>query len=153
FSVPVTKKPGQSLATGEAPADGGYPGGVNQQNYLRASPGSTIPCSSGIAISECSFRYFIVGVLISPIGISGNRVAVATRDCGFSRNKIPTAFCATLNRCVGMHNISSSNCPCVFSGALYGGTFAPPAQGGPMDQIQPIQGGQVGSAKYIFNLP
>ncbi|HEY0378335.1 MAG TPA: hypothetical protein VGC87_15575 [Pyrinomonadaceae bacterium] len=157
FSGATTLKPVQpplpgQLPTGNLPLDGGYPGGVNQNNYVRASSGSTVRSSSGIVIAECSFSYFIVGILISPTGAATNGDDITIRNCYFSRNKIMIASCSTQNRSISVYDISAYNCLFVFSGASYGGSFAPPSQGGPMGQIQTIQGGQVSSAKYLFNL-
>lgn len=132
--------------TGAIPADGGYQGSVNQKNYQR----NGAPPSANIVIEECIFSNFVVGVLVSPLGVNANGDSITIRDCWFNTNKIAVATCGTQSRNVSITNISAYNHLFVVSTRSFGATIS---QGNtPLGQIAQIQGGEFSTCKYLFNI-
>lgn len=123
---------------GGPPADGGYPG--HEDDYHR----NGLP-SRDVALEQCSFSRFVVGVLVSPSGSPRRAERVTLSDCAFERHKVCVAVCQGTSADVCLRNARASGCLFFVSTCSYG-------DGAPSAEAPAIRGAVVESAKYLFNV-
>jgi len=117
------------------PADGGYPG---LNSYYTSTAGSSGNCVfKGLFIRE-----FVVGVMITPNGITLNAEQIWFDNCRIEQCKSGFAIGQSQSRTVSYTNGRSSQCLYCFDGANYG------SQTGYAPRIDTVSC----SGKYLFNV-
>jgi hypothetical protein len=122
------------------PPDGGYPGMENY--YLPAGdPANPRSGSSSIQIENCTIYGFIVGIAISPNGLTQNAENIAITNCSIASVKTAIAICQDQSRNVILQNLSVEGAKYAINCTDYGkGTGNCPS----------IFGANIGGVKYIF---
>lgn len=119
---------------GSPPVYAGYPG--MDSSYLAASG------SSSVTIERCYIDNFVVGICISPNGVTQNAESIFINDCNIQGTKSAIAICQDQSRGVFVQNAIIGGAKYAFDGISYGRGHGP---------CPSIFGAQLGTLKHIFN--